>query len=97
MKIPIPKVKEKPLIGPDPIKNRIIAANKVVIFASSIAVFDLVYPLSKAIKLFFSFFNSSLILSNIKTFASYEEGDELFSDRNVFPKGCIVKMEKINL
>jgi hypothetical protein len=34
---------------------------------------------------------------NIKTFASYEEGDELFSDRNVFPKGCIIKMEKINL
>ena len=34
---------------------------------------------------------------NIKTFASYEEGDELFSDRNVFPRGCIVKMEKINL
>ena len=24
-------------------------------------------------------------------------GDELFSDRNVFPRGCIVKMEKINL
>ena len=22
--------------------------------------------------------------------------DELFSDRNVFPRGCIVKMEKIN-
>jgi hypothetical protein len=34
---------------------------------------------------------------NIKTFASYEEGDELFSDRNVFPRGCVVKMEKINL
>jgi hypothetical protein len=34
---------------------------------------------------------------NIRTFASYEEGDELFSDRNVFPRGCIVKMEKINL
>ena len=32
---------------------------------------------------------------NVKTFASYEEGDELFSDRNVFPKGCIVKMERI--
>ena len=30
------------------------------------------------------------------TFASYEDGDELFSDRNVFPKGCIIKMEKIN-
>ena len=34
---------------------------------------------------------------NIKTFASYEEGDELFSDRNVFPRGCIIKMEKISL
>ena len=26
----------------------------------------------------------------------YEVNDELFSDRNVFPKGCIIKMEKIN-
>ena len=32
----------------------------------------------------------------IWTFASYEENDELFSDRNVFPIGCIIKMEKIN-
>ena len=31
------------------------------------------------------------------TFASYEENDELFSDRNVFPIGCIIKMEKIPL
>ncbi len=30
------------------------------------------------------------------TFASYEEGDECFSDRNVYPLGCIIKMEKIN-
>ena len=42
VKIPIAKVKENPLIGPDPIKNKIIAANRVVIFASSIAVLDLV-------------------------------------------------------
>ena len=34
---------------------------------------------------------------NVRTFASYEVNDELFSDRNVFPKGCIVKMEKIKL
>ena len=34
---------------------------------------------------------------NVWTFASYEEGDELFSDRNVFPRGCIIKMEKISL
>jgi len=70
VKIPIPKVNEKPLIGPEPIKNKIIAANKVVMFASRIAVLDFEYPLSKAIKLFFSFLSSSLILSKIKTFAS---------------------------
>ena len=34
--------------------------------------------------------------TNVRTFASYEINDELFSDRNVFPIGCIVKMEKIN-
>ena len=34
---------------------------------------------------------------NVRTFASYEQGDELFSDRNVFPRGCILKMEKVNL
>ena len=34
---------------------------------------------------------------NVWTFASYEENEELFSDRNVFPKGCIIKMEKINI
>ena len=40
VKIPIPRVNENPLIGPEPIKNKIIAANKVVIFASKIVVFD---------------------------------------------------------
>ena len=33
---------------------------------------------------------------NVRTFASYEVNDELFSDRNVFPRGCVLKMEKIN-
>ena len=42
VKIPTPKVKENPLIGPDPIKNNMIAAINVVIFASRIAVLDLV-------------------------------------------------------
>jgi ethanolamine utilization protein EutQ (cupin superfamily) len=31
------------------------------------------------------------------TFASYDETDEVYSDRNVFPIGCIIKMEKINI
>jgi hypothetical protein len=34
---------------------------------------------------------------NVLTFASYEDNEELFSDRNVFPKGCIIKMERINI
>jgi hypothetical protein len=33
---------------------------------------------------------------HVRTFASYEENEELFSDRNVFPKSCIIKMEKIS-
>ena len=32
---------------------------------------------------------------NSRTCGSYEKNDELFSDRNVFPKGCIIKMERI--
>ena len=31
------------------------------------------------------------------TFASYDEKDEAYSDRNVFPRGCIIKMERINV
>ena len=42
VKMPTPNVNENPFIGPDPIKKRIIAANKVVIFASRIAVLDFV-------------------------------------------------------
>jgi len=41
VKIPTVNVTEKPLTGPEPIKNKIIAAINVVIFASKIAVLDL--------------------------------------------------------
>lgn len=34
---------------------------------------------------------------NLKTFASYDSTSESFSDRNVFPIGCIKKLEKIDL
>ena len=40
------------------------------------------------------FYNDSKVL---KTFASYDSQFESFSDRNVFPKGCIKKMEKVSL
>ena len=33
----------------------------------------------------------------LKTFSSYDSSYESFSDRNVFPMGCIKKLEKINL
>ena len=33
----------------------------------------------------------------LKTFASYDSKEELFSDRNVFPIGCIIRSEKINI
>ena len=33
----------------------------------------------------------------IWTFASYDTTEEAFSDRNVFPVGVILKMEKINI
>jgi hypothetical protein len=33
----------------------------------------------------------------LKTFASYDETDAQFSDRNVFPIGCILSLEKIKL
>jgi len=40
------------------------------------------------------FYNDSKV---VKTFASYDAHFESFSDRNVFPKGCVKKLEKINL
>ncbi len=33
----------------------------------------------------------------LRTFASYDTSSESFSDRNVFPLGCVLKMEKIPL
>jgi len=40
------------------------------------------------------FYNDSKVL---RTFASYDSNSECFSDRNVFPKGCVKKLEKINI
>ena len=31
------------------------------------------------------------------TFASYDQKDEAYSDRNVFPIKCIIKMEKLDV
>jgi len=34
---------------------------------------------------------------NLKTFASYDENEECFSDRNVIPIGCVKQMKKIEI
>lgn len=33
----------------------------------------------------------------IRSFASYDNTEKTFSDRNVYPIGCIVRLEKINI
>ena len=35
--------------------------------------------------------------THLPTFASYDENEESFSDRNVFPTGCIKEMKKIEI
>ena len=67
---PIESVTAKPFIGPVPNINNIIDAISVVIFASNMVTIDFLKPISKACILFLSSFNSSLILSKIRTFAS---------------------------
>ena len=46
--MPIPKVIAKPFTGPDPNAKSIIAAIKVVIFASKTVIIAFVYPVSNA-------------------------------------------------
>ena len=33
----------------------------------------------------------------LRTFASYDEKEEVFSDRNIYPIGCILSLEKIKI
>ena len=40
----------------------------------------------------FVFYKDSKVL---KTFSTYDVDDEIFSGRNVFPMGCVKKIEKV--
>ena len=51
-------------------------------------------PISKMITQAYVFKKSKKFLI---TFSSYDEDDEVFSDTNIFPAGCIVSMERITL
>ena len=31
------------------------------------------------------------------TFASYDQKDAVYSDRNIFPIGCIINMQRVNV
>ena len=48
--------------------------------------------MAKLITYGFVFYNDSKVL---KTFSTYDTEDEVFSGRNIFPKGCVLKMEKV--
>ena len=49
-------------------------------------------PISKMITQAYVFKKTKKFLT---TFSSYDETDEVFSDTNIFPMGCIISMEKI--
>ena len=66
----MPKVIANPFTGPEPNANKIIAAINVVMLASRTVILALTYPVSKAWIIDFSVLSSSLILSNIYTFAA---------------------------
>ena len=51
-------------------------------------------PISKMITQAYVFKKSNKFLI---TFSSYDETDEVFSDTNISPMGCIVSMEKIQV
>ena len=51
-------------------------------------------PISKMVTQAYVFKKSKKFLI---TFSSYDETDEVFSDTNIFPIGCIIKMEKIEI
>ena len=68
--IPINNVVAKPLIGPDPKINNINAVNPVVTLASRIEDNALLKPSETDCFNPFSLYNSSLILSKIRTLAS---------------------------
>ena len=51
-------------------------------------------PISKMVTQAYVFKKSKKFLI---TFSSYDETDEVFSDTNIFPIRCIIKMEKIEI
>jgi len=56
--------------------------------------YDGLMSMEPASKTTFAFiFNNSKKF--VHTFCTYDNKEEEFSDCNVFPKGCIIKMEKI--
>ena len=70
LKTPNPRVIEKPLMGPEPIKKRMTAAINVVTLASNIALKAWENPVSIELILDLPNNCSSLILSKMRTLAS---------------------------
>jgi len=79
--------------------------NKKKYYFYKITWFDICGDSGWAIKSEFDKLTPSIMVSQgyiyskdrklLRTFASHDANDELFGDRNVYPMGCIIKMEKV--
>ena len=88
-------------------KYKYVAINKKKYYFFKIVWIDITGDAGHATKEEFDKFECARMVSfayvykktrkGVWTFASFDEKEEVFSDRNVFPTGCIVKMEKLNV
>ena len=88
-------------------KYKYVAINKKKYYFFKIVWIDITGDAGHATKEEFDKFECAKMISNayvykknkkfVWSFASYDVKDEAYSDRNIFPLGCIVKMEKINV
>ena len=86
-------------------KYKHIVINKKKYYFHKISWFDITGDSGHATKEEFDKFEPAYMVSHayvykrtgkyLYTFSSYDEKEEVFSDRNIFPIGCIVKLEKI--
>jgi len=88
-------------------KYKSLVINKKRYYFYKITWFDIVGDASHSDAIEFSKFEMATMISYgyifskdnqcIRSFASYDSKEESFSDRNVYPIGCIKALEKINI
>ena len=88
-------------------KYRSVVINKKRYYFYKITWVDILGDAGHADAIQFNKFQPAIMISygyifskdkqNIKSFASHDVEEESFSDRNVYPIGCIKSLEKINI